>query len=67
MALQDCVEPPKPWGKCQKRVQNPLPKRSMDAWNIFGGIALGLMNLAHNIVRSLLEAGGLRARLHPGS
>ena len=29
------------------------------------GSALGFRNLAHYIARSLLEAGGFRARLHP--
>ncbi|WP_159613667.1 ISL3 family transposase [Glutamicibacter sp. JC586] len=31
------------------------------------GIALGFRNLAHYIVRSLLETGGFRPRLHPES
>lgn len=31
------------------------------------GIALGFKNLAHYIVRSLLETGGFRRRLHPQS
>ena len=31
------------------------------------GIALGFRNLTHYITRSLLETGGFRPRLHPGS
>lgn len=31
------------------------------------GIALGFRNLTHYVARSLLEAGGFRARLHPAS
>ena len=31
------------------------------------GSALGFRNLTNYIARSLLEAGGFRARLHPGS